>query len=350
MWDMTVRRLLPSFLIGLVLVGCDAASPSEGEETTEPVVPTGKADGIENGETYGQMAATRVMPLLDEVVTGVEIFDEDIQPHEAKALRKTIGRLRDMVDIFVYAYPDDDGDLWQDIRESLDEGYESMGAFKDLFDVQGVEAEWAEYDEEEVAELRDVVLAWKREFMDPDTQRIYGEYLASPSLTEIHERDDDDLPRFYWKESGKEPKDDLTGLENMQRLTRELIDEARDDLDKTEDLRKLHKEKNQHSFHDFRKRLRSVEKLSVYFPEMYAQDDPERLASLLLLVETTVDLYGDINDKLVAHMRAHERDDDDREEELEDEIKSMWKNLRDFQDDEDVDDELKDLRRMIPKP
>ncbi len=170
---MDARRFLSSLLVGLVLVGCDSAPPVEAEETNDPVVPTGKADGIESGETYGQLAAARVMPLLDEVVTGLEIFDEDIQPHEAKALRKTIGRLRDMVDIFVYAYPDDDGDLWQDIRESLDDGYESMGEFKDLFDVQGVEADEAEYDEDEVAELREVVLDWKRDFMDPDTQRVY---------------------------------------------------------------------------------------------------------------------------------------------------------------------------------
>ncbi len=315
-----------------------------------PVVPGGKADGISSSETYGQLAAARVMPLYDEVLNGLEIFDADIQPHEAKALRKTIGRLRDMVDIFVYAYPDDDGDLWQDVRESLDDGYESMGEFKDLFDVQGVEADDAVYDEDEVAELRDEVLDWKEAFLEPSTQAKYAAYLASPSLTEIYERDEDDLPRFYWRESGKEPKDDLTGIENMQRLTRELIEEARDDLEKTEDLRKLHKEDNQDPFHDFRKRLRSVEKLAVYFPSMFEQDEPARLAELLLLVETTVDLYGDINDRLVAYSRAHERDDDDREDELKDEIKEMWKDLRDFQDDEDVDDELKDLRKMIPKP
>lgn len=347
------RRLvltLPAFLIvTLASLGCDMNEQrevAEADDNWDDLPGAGKADGI-GSNSYGALAATTVPVLFAELTDGLSIFDENILPHEAKELRKQIGKVRDFVDLFVFAYDPDDpkGDLWRDLREDLDDGYEAMGAFKDVFDAQGVEPEEAEYDLEEVDELRTEVLEWKAKFEDHEAE--YADYLAHPSLKKLHDRKSKHLPRFYWREADLEPDKDLSGLENMARLTRELIEQSRDDLEDMEDLDKLHKTDNQIPFHDFRKRLRSVEKLAGYFPQIFESDEDP--AALLATVELAVDHYGDINDRLIAYERAKEADDDDAKDELKDLIADMWDVLQGWQEDVDLDDVLRDLRKTIHK-
>jgi hypothetical protein len=343
-------RIVTAFLcLGLAAPACDRPANGAEDAGWDDLDDWGKADAL-GSDSYGALATVTVPPEFNAMVDGLASFDDQILPHEAKELRKQIGRVRDYVDLFVFAYPKgDDEDLWRELREDLDEGYETMGAFKDIFDVQGVEPEEAQYDEKEVAELRADVLEWKAKFTDLDSVGVYRQYVAAPDLEEIEDdRKKKYLPRFYWRDADTEPKEKYSGLGNMARLTRKLIEEAADDLDDTDELRDLHKVDNQEPFHDFRKRLRSVEKLAGYFPQIFEEDEDP--TDLLALVELTVDRYGEINDHLVAYHRAKDHDDDDLADELKELIKHEWRDLRHWQDDEDVDDALDDLRSMIHEP
>lgn len=314
-------------------------------------------DAPDGEHGYGALARLEVPPRLSGLWPALEDFGLETQPHEAKPLRKQIGRVRDFLDIFVFAYDPDEGeapgifdeddDPWQIIREQLDHGYETLGAYKDLYDAQGVPTpEQADYDPHEVASLRYGVLAWTTHVLAPARRVAFSAYVERPSLNELHDRRKRHQPRFFWREADLEPRDRLSGLANVARLLRALIAASRDDLDTMRSLKKLHRVERQEPFHDFRKRLRTVEKLGTYFPEVMEPGSDEHLA----LVVETVDRYGDLNDRLVAHARAVDRGKRDKAERLADEIADDWGKLRKWQRNAEIDDVLKALRRSVFRP
>jgi len=237
------------------------------------------------------------------------------------------------------------------MRDELDEGYETIGSFKDLFDVQGIEDPAAAvYDEAEVEERREAVLAWSGDFLDVAHQDEIGAYLGAPSGTKLHDRPKADQARFYWREADIEPDAKLSGLKNMARLQRALIEEAREDLAETPDIGKLTKADNAVAFHDFRKRVRSIAKLAIYLPQMTKAGDVDDSAELLEVVNEAVTRYGAVNDRIVAYERAKERDDDDDDaDEIADEIADAWADLLEWQDDADLDEVLDDLQATVRK-
>lgn len=339
-------RLCCTWIIALAACAPTVDADAEADEGWDQL-DIGKGDGA-SASSYGALALVTVPAELDKVRASLVVLDDDVMPHEAKQLRKDIGRLRDHVDLFAFAYkPGKKHDTWKDIRDELDDGYETIGSFKDLFDVQGVEDPAdAEYDDDEVEALRDVTLEWSGEFLDDEHQDDTGAYLGAPSLSKLHDRPKDDQPRFYWREAGIEPDAKLSGLKNMARLQRALIEEALEDLAETPEIGNLTKESNAVAFHDFRKRVRSIEKLAGYFPQMTKSGDVDEAQELLAVVIEAVDRYGDINDRIVAH--AREKDDSDAEE-IEDEIAKMWADLLEWQQDEELDEVLEDLRATVRK-
>lgn len=317
------------------------------------------ADAPEGEDGYGQLARLEVPPRLAGLWPGLDGFGLETMPHEAKALRKQIGRVRDFLDVFVFAYDpepspvpgvfDDDDDRWRVVREDLDRGYELMGSFKDLYDLQGIDdPAQAEYDPHEMASRRYGVLAWTTLVSAPLRRAAYSSYVGAPSLHRTYDRPDRHQPRFFWREADLEPKKRLGGLANIARLQRALIKAARADLEAMAELDELHEPKRQEPFHDFRKRLRTVEKLAVYFPEI--KRPREGAAERLQQVIDTVDRYGEINDRLVAHARAVERGRDEKAAKLEGTIATDWKALKKWQRKNDLDEVLGDLRKDVHKP
>jgi len=347
----TRRARFPQLaIVALVaLHGCDNQDPADEDDGWDQL-DVGKGDGP-GTSTYGALALLRVPPELGKTDDAVAPFDDDIMPHEAKAMRKQIGTMRDMVDLFAFAYPrGKHRDRWVEIRDELDDGYETIGSFKDLFDVQNVEDPAdAVYDDDELNERRDAALAWVVEFHDDEHQLELANYLGAPKLHELQDRPNDDMPRFYWREADLEPDEDLSGLKNMARLQRELIAKARGDLEDTKKLDDLTDEDEAVSFHDFRKRIRSIAKMAGYFPEITKTSEVDHSAELVAVVTEAVDRYGALNDRIVAWQRAHEADDDDREHEIQQEIVDGWADLRAWQKSVDLDEVLDDLRATVRK-
>jgi len=325
----------------VVLSACAPEPPSWDPATAD------KADAPSAG-SFGALATATVSPEFAALgdTLSAELSPTTL-PHQAKLIRKRIGLVRDYVDLFSYAYPGAaDFDPWAELRDELDDGYELVGSFKDLFDAQRVEDPAdAVYDHGEVDELRAAVLEWRDAFVVPDRLAFFRHYLTTAASDELYSRDKDDLPRFYWREAKIEPKKSLGGIDNIARLERALLEEAADDLAETATIDELTKGDNDVAFHDFRKRLRSALKLTGYFPTIVEPDEDPSAEKAVL--EEVVDLYGDINDALVALHRARERNDDDETEALEDEIEERWDALKDWQHDAGVDDALDGLRRAI---
>lgn len=307
----------------------------------------GKADSPGPG-SFGALAASTVGPAFTALGEALPAeLSTTTLPHQAKLIRKQIGMVRDYVDLFSYAYPGtEDYDPWAELRDELDRGYELVGAYKDLYDAQRVDDPAdASYDPEEVEELRAQVLEWRDAIVIPDRLAFFRHYLSTAPTGSLYARDSDDLPRFYWREARIEPKKSLTGLANIARLERALLEEAADDLEETASIDELTKGDNDVAFHDFRKRLRSALKLTVYFPEIV--DDDEDPSAARAILEEAVDRYGDLNDTLLALERAQDRDDDDDAEALTDEIEASWSVLKVWQHDAAVDDAIDDLRKAI---
>jgi hypothetical protein len=340
------------FVTTLVLcatVSCIAADGAGGGDGDWDALDYGKADGF-SSSTFGALAAVTVPPSLEATLTALATLGETSLPHDAKQPRKQVAETRDYVDIFSYAYPRDHGDdPWKEIRSDLDDGYEILGSFKDLFDVQGVEDPAdAVYDPDEVAELRADVLAWLEGFMASDHVAEMRAFLADPDLSHLTDRPDHDLSPFFWGEADIEPSKNLSGLKNVAALERALLALARDDFDAIDGLKHVTDQDDHEEFHDFRKRVRSLVRVARYFPRIIKNgEDP---AELLAVLDEVVLRYGDLNDRILAYDRAREEDDEDTVDELGEEIDELWDELRDWQKDADVDDVLRDLRSIVRKP
>ena len=80
---------------------------------------------------------------------------------------------------------------------------------------------------------------------------------------------------------------------------------------------------------------------------MLLDSDQPAADALVLFVDGVVDRYGDINDRLIAHALAEKRGQNGRARRIADEVERMWDDLKDWQDDEDVDDHIHDLRKKV---
>ncbi len=297
--------------------------------------------------SYGQLAGLKSSEALQTLVAELDKLNEESLPHEAKTLRKQIGTLRDQIDLFSYAFPAgsrQDGFL--KLRKDLDEGYEHVGLFKDLYDIQSVERpEDAAYDKKELKKRRKAALEWKEHFLKADVLQAYGSFLSKPDLARVHVRPKKDLSRFYWGSVDLHPDTRLTGLQNLSRLTSELLTRSAEDNREALELKHLTDEENAVSFHDFRKRVRSIVKILANYPEVLKA--PASTQSAVTLLTELVDRYGEINDRIVAHEEAKRASKNRRAEELAEEITSLWKETKAWQRTLGVPQLLEQLGRNL---
>jgi hypothetical protein len=321
------------FVTSVALIGCSQGDGDDGWDFAD-----GKGDGA-GSISYGALAIAQVPTALTPVVQGLAVVDDDVMPPEVKDVRKKVAALRDQIDLFVYAYSDKHGDQWQDIRDELDTGYETLGGFKDLFDRQGVvDPADAVYDQDELEARRAEAVEWTTAFLDADHQADLRAYLSAPSQSKLYTRDRDDMSPYFWGATKIEPSLTRSGYKNMAKLTRELLELALDDYADVLDLRDIHKPSNQEKFHAFRKRIRSIARMPGYFPRIV--EDGVDLTDALAVVAEAVDLYGALNDKISRY--AADPDGD-----LEDEIRDDWRTLREWQRDHDFDRVLDDIHDAI---
>lgn len=343
-----MRSRVLALLVFLAPCAPACAGDAERVESSESAVTSWDA-------TYAALADARVPPTLDAVSAELAALDEATLPHEAKALRKRIGELRDYVYLFSFAYDKKGpGDPWLDLRDDLDEGYEEAGAFKDLFDAQGLELavkdatgawgpgvrpEDVTYpDLAEVARRRARVLAWRDAF----AERVagYRAYVARADARKMH--DHDDQSKFFWGGAGIEPDRKKSGLENLSALTRALLERAEEDFDAIAHLEEVTAVDDHEHFHDLRKRVRSIVKVLGYYPELR---EPSAEAPLAVMTEL-VDRYGSLNDKILAYDLETKKS---KRKKLAEAIEAEWKEVKKWQRKQDVDEQFDRLRKRIRK-
>lgn len=313
--------------------------------------------------SYGELAGRMLCGPFDEILAGLTNFNATTLPHEAKELRKQLGKFRNRLDLFAFAYPTGPGkDKFLKLRKDVDDGYEDMGDFKDLFDAQRLDL--AEFDPEKkewskgirpenvtypdaakVESRRQKVLKWQGKFMEPEKIAANRTYICAPDKSAFHPRSADELSRFFWGgDEGIVPNEKLSGIDNFRMLAAELLGRALASHPAVMALRDLEGETAE-EFHDFRKRIRSVVKITEDIDLLPEQN--QEAAKLHELMDDLDDGYGDINDLIVDLGLAVESGNTSKAARLRNEIAADWTKLRDWQTEKQVQAAIEEYAKLL---
>jgi len=320
--------------------------------------------------SYGELAGQKLCQPFGELHGQLTNFTALTLPHEAKELRKQLGRFRNRLDLFAFAYPVGAGtDTFLQLRDDLDKGYERMGDFKDLFDTQrltlaefdakkqtwsaGVRPEAVTYpNAEKLKERRDKVLKWQAKFLEADRLAKYQAYVCAADARAFHPRPVKDLSRFFWgSEEGLTPRAELSGVDNFRWLAAESLRRAAKDHPEVQALRVLEGEAAE-TFHDFRKRVRAVVKITDDIELLPAGN--RRAEQLHELMDELDDAYGKVNDLIVELEQRIEAGEAAKAERVRAEIATAWESLRAWQTEQNVAAALMEyaglLQALLPPP
>jgi CHAD domain-containing protein len=343
--------------------GANGSTNADGESNTgegdkdkkkEPAVP--KKD---DKRTYIELAYDKVPKNYGELLKSLEAtLNEDTLPHEAKKVRKQIGYFKAYLDIFVYAFPDQE--KWAQLREDTDDGYTVVGAFKDIFDALEIEVAvydektktWSEgtkpedipYDPVLVNARRKDVLDWLSKYADSEYTSQIDEFLSNPP-EELSAPVKEELSRFYWGGVAESPDLDQTGAKNVRLLASKILEKAKSDYPEVLTLTDLTVLEQEEKMHDFRKRIRSVLQIIELFEEIYPSsygDEPS-----FKFLDKLVDRYGDVHDSVVAYHLALDTDETARASELKAEVTQTWDELIQWQNDKNITAAVNDLEDIL---
>ncbi len=311
---------MKSFVLCLFVLSCLLVFPT-----------VSKSETTDLDLSYGQLAQYELSHSLADSLQAAGAIKVDSLPHEGKSLRKIIGRFRDMIDIFAYALPATANDaFFTELRLNLDTGYEQVGYFKDLFDVQGVDDPAdAQYDSKEVNKLLKPVLRWQKSFLNESFVQKMSNYIAGISSANPGSLKKSELSKFYWKQVGAEPAFQDNARDSLRDLVKGLLKKARQEEKVALNMDKILRSKDIETFHDFRKRVRAVVEICQYFPEIFAfgADDQATLA----LLDELVSRYGDLHDNIIRFERAEAQNEKKKAKKLEVLIDEQWSTLKKWQ-------------------
>jgi hypothetical protein len=256
---------------------------------------------------------TYMLAASDEVLTYWQVVQQEAAalppepgPDQIKSssLRKRLLDLRLMLDFNAYLY---DPERLEPIREQVDQAYEAVGLYKDLFDqsqLTGLPIDPKE--QAKRAKEMDDALTWLR---NPDERRETTDELRK-SERKILDLDKKETPRL-WRIAEITPVDNQSSLATVALLAANVLANLERDGLLVDDIFDPDQEAQ---FHDVRKALRSVLVLVDMFPTgtQIVGDQRDALAEL-------VDAYGDVNDASIAYHDALEsgHHEDDRKDDLE---------------------------------
>jgi len=248
--------------------------------------------------SYGQLAIQEVPPLYKTSINLLPQMNETTMPTDVKTLRKALLYCRDMLDIFVYAYPNETQvgtkvkDVWVQIRGDYNDGYTTIGDFQDLAH-SGVN-----YTKKQLEKLRDACLQWKSGFQQNQLKYDYDVYVQKISTSELFYRDPSELSAFYWQYVDVYPEFGLSGVQNIARLENGLLQIADDNYTQLIELGEPWQD-DQHQFmHDYRKLIRSITTIYGYFNVF---NNVACVTSTMQTFNTMYDDLGNINDEVTAY-------------------------------------------------
>lgn len=277
---------------------------------------------------YGHLAADYVAPAYSRLLAHLSTFNNQTMPEDAKTLRKDIAFARELLDIFVYAYPKSEKrDIWLDLRNDLDEGHAVVGAFKDLFDMQQLpEGQSPAYDETLLKTLRKRCLDWQERTLKHELARNYSGYLSQPLVDAFERRHKEALSRFYWGSVAFGPDERLTGLDNVRRLLGALVEQAVTKFPSVLDIDDIVDKHQVETFHDYRKSIRLVVTATQLIPDLIPAESNAQMLKKEL--SQLVSDFGNLHDIIIFYDLAVREKDASKAASLRGKIQDQWNNLK----------------------
>ncbi|MCR9203625.1 MAG: hypothetical protein NXH75_03545 [Halobacteriovoraceae bacterium] len=289
-------------------------------------------------QSYSELGRETVRTYFIAVKGDLETFSFNTDWKSTKKIRKDIGNLKLLLDVFAHIYPKKGlgvRDSWAYLRERLDKGYEIFGNYKDVYDTSQTTGE--EINSEEKDKLFEYASEWRNDFLENVAHEEIFFYLEEVT-DQFTRRKKKDLPKYIWRRLDFSPKREVTGIKNLQKLIGGLLELGEDDLEELYDIKKLTKYKNEETFHDWRKGLRNVLKLHAFFPGVreILVNSREDLNTL----ELAIDKFGDLNDLLVVYHKKGSN-------KIKKQVNKEWKVLKEWLKNQEMAEVLSNLSDAI---
>jgi hypothetical protein len=292
--------LATGLLAGLVLPAPGRVPSVAAQITTQPGPDgTPQFDRAVERRTYLAAGSDEIVTYVMVVLQEAKAVPVNVTPEQLKSsnLRKRLLDLRLMMDFNAYIY---DPERLGPMRDQVDEAYEKIGLYKDLYDQSQLTGEPIDPDEQKQrAHDMNNALEWIRS----EQQRDALLAVIKRPEHKVLDFTEKEQPRL-WRIADVSPTAEKSSLAMAALLAGNALSHLLDDGLLVDDILDPDQEAR---FHDVRKALRSVLVLIDMFPtaEDVVGDAREPLAKL-------VDAYGDVNDASIAY---HEAEDAHRDTE-----------------------------------
>lgn len=266
---------------------------------------TYQARQVPPGSNYISSIRELAIKAQSVVDAGLGEFNEATLPHQAKDLRKQIVRLRDLLDVFPHNFAHE-LELWDDVRDGLDDGYTVVGDFKDLFDTntdavkalaEGAQPQYA--DKKKLAARRKKVLAWKETYFAEGglAEKIVHLFDDIRELDSENVEPSKKYSNFFWGGVAALPSPLLAPAQNARVLIDAQAEVAVAEHPDVLAIKNPSTEHNELVFHDHRKRLRTIAKVCNVANSLTAETCR---ADAVKAVEALVVELGEIEDLIIT--------------------------------------------------
>ncbi len=280
------------------------------ELTTRAAVRTAATAAATPAEpSLAELAAGRV---LDELGAVRERLETKFTPERlaagkyspedrrVRAFRAELLRLRTLLDLSAPGFPAAEGkDTFAQMRKVLDEGYERLGQYKDLY--TSMPGRSTRYDPVELAKAQRAVEKWRNSLGAKKLDRWESYFQTAPEL-EGPVRQSAGVSRLFWQ--GVEPDLQASGLENLRLLSDDLAARALKNLKRARKLQNPAAPEAEDVFHEARKALRSLIALHELYPELSRRGETKALGGL----RRTFDRMGRVHDRMDGLRRLRAAD------------------------------------------
>ncbi len=288
-----------------------------------------------NAKSFNALGSETTVTYYQKLIKDLSTWNESSSWSDTKRLRKDIGNAKLLIDLFTPIYPktypgESEKDFLLSVRDLLDEGYEKIGKYKDLYD--SAQITQTEINQEEKKELYKISAKWVKAILKKDKKDKIENFLnLSFTTTEkFYARKQNDLPKYIWARLQREPEKQLSGEENLRLVVSELMWLASQDLDKLLTLEDLTPHENEETFHDWRKTVRMVLKINDFFNNTVTFNSTP---SALNKLDHYVDEFGSLNDNFIQY---HKEGNQEKLEKLKNKINAKWLELKNNLKDDHV--------------
>mmetsp|Transcript_24629 Transcript_24629/g.44559 ORF Transcript_24629/g.44559 Transcript_24629/m.44559 type:complete len:921 (-) Transcript_24629:1691-4453(-) len=289
--------------------------------------------------SFAELAQAMLPAWYTLLWTKLPILSMSLMPEDVYKTRKIMLKTRDLLDIFSPVYPNrtsiqmsttttgsqrhQDQDLFILIRKYLDEGYTKVGEFQDLHNAHVI------YSHDQLNELREIVLEWKKDFEAFDQTHNVTQFLATPTPTGSYHHKKES--RLFWNANTTLPNNkqhhpfgnDMATF-SLQMVGTRQLSRSLMYLRLAYPYESVLQERAHEHFHNLRKELRSLADEFELFQWVMFPMTSETNNSFKVLKSARKRL-GDINDDWTAYTIYVENNEYHKEQKrLANRINASW--------------------------